>query len=248
MTVNASSGRQRRSTGAVTRRRRSANGSSISPPMAVRAKTSVPGEKSRTATRISRYGIAPDHAHRREQRPAPPRHRTPSPRSPRRHVPATCRDASRFPARYGIVSACSDIALTWQQAAVAHAPRSPRVVGRADAARRRPRLRALAPFAREATIIAGLYALWQLRRHAVGPRHVGGAFARADWIERTERALHLPAEARRPARADRQRRRSPRRRTSTTRRMHFGASVRVPALAVLPAPRPTTARCAACSP
>ena len=56
MTVNATSGRQRRSTGPKPPRD-SAMGSSTSPPIAVRRNTSVPGGTSRTATRISRYGM-----------------------------------------------------------------------------------------------------------------------------------------------------------------------------------------------
>ena len=53
ITVNASSGRQRRSTGPKPPRDR-ASGNRISPPMAVRRNTSVPGGTSRTATRISK--------------------------------------------------------------------------------------------------------------------------------------------------------------------------------------------------
>jgi hypothetical protein len=51
----------------------------------------------------------------------------------------------------------------------------------------------LAPFAREATLISGLYALWQLAGtlSVVGTE---GAYARGDWLERTERAWHLPSE------------------------------------------------------
>ncbi len=54
--------------------------------------------------------------------------------------------------------------------------------------------RTLAPFAREATIIAGLYSLWQLAG-TLSVRGTQGAFARARWIERTEHALHLPRES-----------------------------------------------------
>jgi hypothetical protein len=59
---------------------------------------------------------------------------------------------------------------------------------------RRSRVRAIAPFAREATMISGLYSLWQLAG-TLSLLSDGGATARAEWLERTERALHLPAEA-----------------------------------------------------
>jgi hypothetical protein len=52
----------------------------------------------------------------------------------------------------------------------------------------------LAPFAREATIIAGLYSLWQLAGE-LALTGTGGAFARARWIERTEHTLRLPRES-----------------------------------------------------
>ena len=52
----------------------------------------------------------------------------------------------------------------------------------------------LAPFAREATIIAGLYSLWQLAG-TLALTGTGGAFRRARWIERTEHTLHLPRES-----------------------------------------------------
>jgi PAP2 superfamily len=54
--------------------------------------------------------------------------------------------------------------------------------------------RGLVPFAREATIIAGLYSLWQLAG-SLAARGTGGALARARWIERAERELHLPRES-----------------------------------------------------
>lgn len=57
-----------------------------------------------------------------------------------------------------------------------------------------PRLAWLVPFAREAALISGLYALWQLAGE-LSVAGTTGAYARADWIERTERAWHLPAEA-----------------------------------------------------
>src|SRR5690348_2404607 len=56
-----------------------------------------------------------------------------------------------------------------------------------------PRLAGLAVYAREATLISGLYALWQLAGElsVVG---TAGAYARGEWLERTERTLHLPSE------------------------------------------------------
>jgi hypothetical protein len=56
-----------------------------------------------------------------------------------------------------------------------------------------PRLAGLAVYAREATLISGLYALWQLAGElsVVG---TAGAYTRGEWLERTERTLHLPSE------------------------------------------------------
>lgn len=84
-----------------------------------------------------------------------------------------------------------NLALTWQQAAVLTAVLA--VLSAALYSARTRRLRNGALFAREAALIAGLYALWQLAGtlSAVG---TSGAFARARWIERTEHAMHLPAE------------------------------------------------------
>jgi hypothetical protein len=56
-----------------------------------------------------------------------------------------------------------------------------------------PRLGRLAPFAREATLISGLYALWQLAGE-LSDGGTAGAYSRGAWIERTERAWHLPSE------------------------------------------------------
>lgn len=83
-------------------------------------------------------------------------------------------------------------ALTWQQAGVLTA-----LLAAAAAvltAGWPPRLAGLAAFAREATLISGLYTVWQLAGtlSVVG---TDGAMARAEWIERTERAWHLPSEA-----------------------------------------------------
>jgi PAP2 superfamily len=84
-----------------------------------------------------------------------------------------------------------DIALTWQQAGGLTGALG---VGAALAtAARVPWLGRVAPFAREATIIAGLYAVWQL----AGTLSLLGsqdALRRAVWIEHTERTLLLPAE------------------------------------------------------
>jgi heme A synthase len=85
-----------------------------------------------------------------------------------------------------------DVSLTWQQAAVLTA------VLMAIAAiltfAGGPRLHSIAPFAREATIIAGLYSVWQLAG-TLSVLGTQGALDRADWIERTERTLHFPSEA-----------------------------------------------------
>ena len=59
---------------------------------------------------------------------------------------------------------------------------------------RRRSTRLVAPFAREATIIAGLYSLWQFAG-TLSLHSTDGAVARAHWIERTEHALHLPRES-----------------------------------------------------
>jgi hypothetical protein len=85
-----------------------------------------------------------------------------------------------------------DVALTWQQAAWLTAA----LAALATVLTLSPagRARTVAPFAREATMICGLYAVWQL----AGTLSVfgsGGAVAKAKWIERTERAWHLPSEA-----------------------------------------------------
>lgn len=85
-----------------------------------------------------------------------------------------------------------DVALTWQQAAWLTAGLA---AGAAALTLAPPgRWRSLAPFARETTMIAGLYSLWQLAG-TLSVLGTDGAFARARWIERTERTLHLPSEA-----------------------------------------------------
>jgi hypothetical protein len=86
-----------------------------------------------------------------------------------------------------------DAALTWQQAAALTAGLG--VLATALTVTRAPRFRAVAPFAREATMISGLYSLWQLAG-TLSVLGTAGAMSRAEWIERTERVWHLPAEAR----------------------------------------------------
>jgi hypothetical protein len=85
-----------------------------------------------------------------------------------------------------------DVALSWQQSAVVTAALA--LVAATLTLARGERLRQLAPFVREATMIGGLYSLWQLAGtlSVVG---TGGAISRAEWIERTERTWHLPSEA-----------------------------------------------------
>lgn len=84
-----------------------------------------------------------------------------------------------------------NIALTWQQAAVLAAALITAAALLSTA--RRPRLIAIAPFARESGYVAGLYALWQLAASA-SLLGTSGAYARGRWIERVERAWHLPSE------------------------------------------------------
>lgn len=84
------------------------------------------------------------------------------------------------------------IALSWGQAAVLTAALA--VLAAALTVAEAPQARRLAPFAREAMLIAGLYSVWQLagRLSVLG---TSGAFDRAGWIERAEHAWHLPSEA-----------------------------------------------------
>lgn len=83
------------------------------------------------------------------------------------------------------------MALSWQQAAVLTAVLA--ALAGVLTLGLVPRLTGLAAFAREATLISGLYALWQLAGElsVVG---TAGAYARGAWIERTERTMHLPSE------------------------------------------------------
>jgi hypothetical protein len=85
-----------------------------------------------------------------------------------------------------------DLALSWQQAAALTAGLG--VVAAVLTLTQVPRLRVLAPFAREATMIGGLYTLWQLAA-TLSVLGTSGALARAEWLERTEHAWHLPSEA-----------------------------------------------------
>jgi hypothetical protein len=84
------------------------------------------------------------------------------------------------------------MALTWEQGAALTAGLG--VAAAALTVARGRRLAALAPFAREATVIGGLYSLWQLAG-TLSVLGTAGAMSRAEWIERTERTWHLPAEA-----------------------------------------------------
>jgi hypothetical protein len=83
------------------------------------------------------------------------------------------------------------MALSWQQAALLTAVLA--ALGVVLTLGLVPRVAGLAAFAREATLISGLYALWQLAGElsVVG---TAGAYARGEWLERTERTLHLPSE------------------------------------------------------
>jgi hypothetical protein len=85
-----------------------------------------------------------------------------------------------------------NIALSWRQAAVLTAALGVmylvlRMAGSAGA-------RKVAPFAREACLIAGLYSLWQLAGE-LSVTGTAGAIGRAEWIERVENDLWLPTES-----------------------------------------------------
>jgi PAP2 superfamily len=84
------------------------------------------------------------------------------------------------------------MALSWQQGAMLTAGLG--VLATGLTVTRRPRLRTMAPFAREGATISGLYSLWQLAG-TLSLLSNAGAMARAEWLERTERAWHLPSEA-----------------------------------------------------
>jgi hypothetical protein len=85
-----------------------------------------------------------------------------------------------------------NLELSWRDAAVAAVATG----GAAAALRlsRRDRLAAAAVFARETSLVLGLFALWQYAGSfsVMGP---GGALARAEWLWHLERVLHLPSEA-----------------------------------------------------
>lgn len=67
------------------------------------------------------------------------------------------------------------------------------VLGALLSAARQRWLKAAAPFCFEGSIIGILYGLWQLAGR-ISITDVPGAFARAHWIERFERDIHLPSE------------------------------------------------------
>jgi hypothetical protein len=84
-----------------------------------------------------------------------------------------------------------NIALTWQQGAGLAAGLA--VLAAATRYARASRIRATSPIAGEAAVIAALYALWQLAG-TLSVSGVNGAFARARWIVRFQREVHLPSE------------------------------------------------------
>jgi len=84
-----------------------------------------------------------------------------------------------------------DVALSWQQGAVLTGVLA--VIALALTVTTHPKAHAVAPFARETTLISGLYALWQLAGE-LSTFGTEGAYARGAWLERTERAWHLPSE------------------------------------------------------
>lgn len=67
-------------------------------------------------------------------------------------------------------------------------------VGAGLSGRTSERRRAVGSFLREAGIVIGLYALWQLVRR-LSLTSTDGALQRAEWIQHTEAVLHLPSEA-----------------------------------------------------
>jgi hypothetical protein len=97
---------------------------------------------------------------------------------------------SRISARHS--GPVHNIALSWRQAAVLTAALGVmylvlRMAGTSGA-------RKVAPFAREAGLIAGLYSLWQLAGE-LSVTGTAGAIGRAEWIERVEHDLWLPTES-----------------------------------------------------
>lgn len=85
-----------------------------------------------------------------------------------------------------------NVMLDWQQGAALTACLA--AVAAVFTLVRAPRTRAVPAFAREATMIAGLYTLWQLAGQLSAGGY-GGAFSRARWIEHAEHAVGLPGEA-----------------------------------------------------
>jgi hypothetical protein len=83
-----------------------------------------------------------------------------------------------------------NVALSWEQAAVLAAA----LAAAALALWRAPTLHRLVPFATESFLIAALYSIWQLAGE-ISVTGTGGAVERGAWIERAERAAHLPSEA-----------------------------------------------------
>ena len=90
------------------------------------------------------------------------------------------------------------IQMTWQQAATASAGLFASAAAAAGAARLpgppRPRLAVVAAFAREAGILLGLFALWQLSG-SFAKHSPLGAVQRGEWIWHAERDVGLPSEA-----------------------------------------------------
>lgn len=83
-----------------------------------------------------------------------------------------------------------NIALTWQQGALLCAA----LAALGMAVHLSGRIPVLVPVARESAIIAGLYALWQLAG-TLSVLGTSGAYARARWLQRTERSVGFPSEA-----------------------------------------------------
>jgi hypothetical protein len=82
-----------------------------------------------------------------------------------------------------------NVQLDWQQSALLAAA----LVAAALTLDRWPRCRALAPFAREASVIAALYSVWMLAA-TLSQTRTAGAFTRGRWIYRIEQRWHLPSE------------------------------------------------------
>jgi hypothetical protein len=82
-----------------------------------------------------------------------------------------------------------NVQLDWQQSALLAAA----LVGAAVLLERWTRGRGLAPFAREAGVIAALYSVWMLAA-TLSQTHTAGAFGRGRWIYRVERRWHIGSE------------------------------------------------------